>query len=135
MQSINALTLAPDVNDWLANPHHPRILHVFDHACNLINERREVLSIVTPEIGDGPFNLVISRFGKSFEGLPNDDTSQQTSKGFFSYLNIESPVSIHKDQLILGDLTVSIADAKLWNPRPAWAELHAQRERDRKSVV
>src|SRR5574341_2249348 len=32
---------------WLANSRHPRILHSFDHAGNLINECREVLSIVT----------------------------------------------------------------------------------------
>lgn len=128
MQSINALTLTPDVNDWLSNSCHPRILHVFDHACNLINEHREVLSIVTPQIGNGPFNLVIPRLRKSSERLPNGDKSQQTSEVFFDHLNIESPVSIHEDQLILGDLTISTANAKLWNPRPDWEELHARRE-------
>jgi len=60
MQSINALSLAPDVRNWLANSRQPCILHVFDHACNLISERREVLSIVTPQIRNGPFNLIVS---------------------------------------------------------------------------
>jgi len=40
MQSINALSLALDAREWLTNSRHPRTLHVFDHACNLINERR-----------------------------------------------------------------------------------------------
>jgi len=42
MLYINATSCAPDVNDWLANSRHPRILHVIDRACNLINERRDV---------------------------------------------------------------------------------------------
>jgi len=61
MQLINALSIAPDVNSWLANSRQLRILHIFDRACNLINERRKVLSIVTQQIGNGPFNLVIPR--------------------------------------------------------------------------
>ena len=108
---INALSLAPDVNDWLANSRHPRILHVFDHACNLINERREVLSIVTPQIGNGPFNLVIE-----------DDIL------FSDHLNLESPVSVFPNQLNLGDLTIHTEDAKLWSPRPDWETLHARRD-------
>jgi hypothetical protein len=49
------LSLAPAVNTWLKDSRHPRILHIFDSACNLINESREVLSIVTPQIGRGNF--------------------------------------------------------------------------------
>ena len=59
MQPINALSLALDACDWLANSRQARILHVFNRACNLINERREVLSIVTQRIRKGPFNFVI----------------------------------------------------------------------------
>ncbi len=58
MRPINAFSIAPDGKDWLANTRYPRILHVFGRACNLIDDRREVLSIVTPQIGNGPFNLV-----------------------------------------------------------------------------
>src|SRR6266498_1195252 len=111
IQSINALSLAPDVNDWLANSGQPRILHVFDHACNLIHERREVLSIVTQQIGNGPFNLVVE----------NDII-------FSEHLNLQSPVSISATQLNLGDLTINTDNAKLWSPRPDWETLHAKRE-------
>lgn len=111
MQSINALSVASDVNDWLANSRHSRILHVFDQACNLINERREILSIVTPQIGNGPFNLVV-----------DDDVL------FSEHLNVNSRISIRGNQLILGDLTVHIVDAKLWSPHPDWKVLHAKRD-------
>lgn len=111
MQSINALTLAPDVNNWLADSDHPRILHVFDHTCNLINERREVLSIVTPQIGNGPFNLVVE--GEIL---------------FSEHLNIQTLVLIHDHQLILGDLMLNTRNAKLWSPHPNWKILHAKRQ-------
>lgn len=110
ISSTNTLSLAPDVNDWLANSHHPRILHVFDQVCNLINERGDVLSIVTPEIGNGPFSMVI------------DD-----SVFFTGYLSLESQISIFPKKLILADLTINTTDAKLWNPRPDWERLHARR--------
>lgn len=111
MQLINALSLAPDVNDWLANSRHPRILHVFEQACNLINERREVLSVVTRRIGNGPFNLVVD------DHVP-----------FSDHLNVESLISIHGNEIILGDLTISTVDAELWNPWPDWKKLHVKRE-------
>ena len=110
MISINAVSLVPDARDWLANSRHPRILHVFDHACNLINEHREVLSIVTPQIGNGPFNLVI-----------DDDVL------FSEYLNLPAKrlISVFPNQLNLGDLTINTDNAKLWSPRPDWEMLHA----------
>lgn len=110
MQSISALSLAPDVNDWLVNSRHPRILHIFERACNLINERREVLSIVAPQIGNGPFNLVI-----------------EDSVFFSEHLDLQSPISNSDVQLRLGDLTINTAGAKLWSPRPDWEGLHAVR--------
>jgi hypothetical protein len=39
--SSNALSLTAYVKAWLADAHDPRILHIFDRACNLINERGE----------------------------------------------------------------------------------------------
>jgi uncharacterized protein DUF2877 len=111
MQSINALSFTPDVNGWLMNSRHPRVLHVFDHACNLINERREVLSIVTQEIGDGPFNLVI-----------DDDVL------FSNHLNLESPISSSPNLLNLGDLIIHTDSTRLWFPRPDWETLYASRD-------
>jgi hypothetical protein len=109
MQKSSAVSLTSAVNDWLTNTHHPRILHVFDHACNLINEQKEILSIVTPEIGDGPFNLVI-----------------ETEVLFSEHINLESSIFNSVHQLHLGDLIIHIAGAKLWNPKPDWEKLHSQ---------
>jgi hypothetical protein len=111
MQSINALSLTPDVHKWLANSRHPRILHIFDHACNLINERREILSIVTPQIGNGPFNLVIE--GDVY---------------FSDHVTEQSLISIQANQLALEDLTIHLTDPKLWSARPDWERLHTERD-------
>lgn len=111
MQFVNALSLPPAANNWLAISRYPRILHVFDHACNLTNERREVLSIVTPQIGNGPFNLVVE-----------EDVL------FSSLLNIHSPIYIRADQLHIEDLAISTINAKFWSPCPDWESLHARRE-------
>jgi len=107
---ISASSIAPTARAWLTNTHEARVLHIFDRACNLINERREVLSVVTSQIGNGPFNLVIE-----------DEIL------FFEHLNIESSTFIIDDQLTLGDLTVNTANAQLWCPRADWDMLHAQR--------
>lgn len=112
MPDINALRLTSHVNDWLAISHHPRILHIFDSACNLINEHGEVLSIVTPQIGNGPFNLVV-----------------EDSVCFSDHLSLQSSVSISQSKLTTGDLIIQTANAKLWNPNPDWERLHALRER------
>src|SRR5215207_5611185 len=111
MQSTSAYSITHNVRDWLANSHQPRVLHVFDRACNLINERRDILSIVTPQIGNGPFNLVL-----------------QEDICFSDSLRLESRVSVSPDQLHLGNLTIQTADAKPWSPRPDWERLHIRRD-------
>jgi hypothetical protein len=111
VQSINALSAAPRVGGWLANSRDPRILHIFDDVCNLINEREEVLSIVTPRIGNGPFNLVIA-----------DDLC------FSDSLQVESQVFRSPDQLMIGEVIIHLLSAKLWNSRPDWTRLYSHRE-------
>jgi len=110
MQRINPLSLTHNAIDWLANSDHPRILHIFDNVCNLINERSEILSIVTPQIGNGPFNLVLEK-----------------DVLFSGYLSPESQILIFPTQLQLGDLTILTVTANLWSPIPDWETLHAKR--------
>lgn len=110
VRSTKAISLTSSVKEWLVNSNRPRILHVFDRVCNLINKKGGVLSIVSPEIGNGPFNIVVE-----------DDVC------FSRYLGIESPISIFQNQLMLADLTINTTDAILWNSCPNWGKLHARR--------
>lgn len=110
-RTIKALSYTQVVYDWLEHTRHPRILHIFDAVCNLISERKEILSVVTSRIGDGPFNLVIGN-GVLF--------SEQ--------FNIETAISIHDNQLQIGVLAIDISNANLWNPHPGWKRLHGKRD-------
>jgi len=100
MSFIEALQISDAARDWLAHSRRPHILHVFDHACNLINERREVLCLVPPQIGCGPFNLVI-----------------EAGTLFSAHLDVQSRIFIHADQLDLDDLTIGIRSARPWSSR------------------
>ena len=108
---INALSITPNVVGWLADTRQARILHVFDRACNLVNDRRELISIVTQQIGNGPFNLVI-------EG----------DVCLADHLSLETAISNSPSQLTLGDITIHTMGAELWNPCPDWDLLHSQKE-------
>lgn len=110
MQSLNTLSLTHRVMDWLARTRQPRVLHVFDDACNLINEHREVLSIVAPEIGNGPFNLVLEH-----------------APCFSDHLILESALSTSSEYLSMGTLVINTANARLWSPRPDWEALHTRK--------
>lgn len=111
MYDIRALSQSPSLAGWLALSNQPVILHVFDEVCNLINERREILSIVHAEIGNGPFNLVVDE-----------------PVIFARHLAVESKVSIHDEQLSLGDITISFANAQTWNPAPKWDNLRTNKD-------
>jgi hypothetical protein len=109
---MNIVSLSPGAQSWLAKTSQAHVLHVFDSACNLINEDGDVLSIVTPNIGNGPLNLVCLR-----------------ELCFSKYLTVESAISIFPAEMRLGDLRLSTSHARLWRPHPDWKYLHAQREK------
>lgn len=111
MLQANALSVTPSVRDWLVNSHRPRVLYVFDRACNLIDERGEVLSVVTQETGNGPFNLVVG-----------------SDILFDEHFPVDTPILNSANRLNLGNLTIHAAGAKLWDPRPDWELLHAKRD-------
>ncbi len=110
-QNCTATSFTNSIKTWLANSTQPKILHIFDDVCNLINERKEILSIVTAEIGNAPFNLVIE-----------DDVL------FTKHLVAESKVEIQDKQILLGDLIVSFAYAQAWNPQPDWESLRSKKD-------
>ncbi len=111
LHRIKAISITQTTSDWLANSHHPRILHIFDYVYNLINEHKEVLSIVTPQIGNGPFNIVVQ-----------DDIV------FSQCLDVDSPITVSANQLTLDNLFIDITEAKTWNPCPYWKTLRGKRD-------
>lgn len=95
--------LAPRALAWLAESRQGRILHLFPRACNLVNERGEVLSLVSAEIGPGPFHLV----------LP-------VSRPFPDLIPPDAIPRWQADSFRLGSLWVDLTPVTQWAPRVAW---------------
>jgi hypothetical protein len=112
MPSIRALSIAPAAREWLAQTRQARVLHVFDRACNLINDRGQVLSVVVPAIGNGPFNVVVER----------DEIRFQAG------VDSRSSVSIFPTRMVLGNMVINTGQAKVWSSQPEWRQLHSRRE-------
>jgi hypothetical protein len=83
------------------------VLHIFDDVCNLIDVDDDVLSLVTAEIGDGPFSVVLPQVQ-----LP-------------TLISPSSPVTYSEDLLAVGDLCVEVSNARVWNPLPDWDRLRS----------
>lgn len=106
MMIVSAISLSPAAQNWLQRPSAASILHLFENACNLINARGEILSLVTEQIGPGPFAAVLRLHAPLTELFSTD-----------------SPVAVQGSSIALGAATVDTAGARLWQPRPDWAGL------------
>jgi hypothetical protein len=104
MPSLKAQSISTTIRAWLHNPHHARILHLFGQAINLI-AGDTVIAIVTPAIGDGPFNIVIPPIDFTHHTTPAD------------------PVRLSPTEIHIGPLTIDLSAAALWNPHPDWNHL------------
>lgn len=99
---LQILSMAPAARRWLGQSQIARILHVFDPVCNLINEEGEVLSLVGPFVGNGPFSALVER------GL------------FTSWITAESKVQLSNALLHIDDSRISFESVQTWEPRPNW---------------
>lgn len=81
------------------------MLHVFDAVCNLANENDEVVSLVWPCVGDGPFNLVVPPVR------------------FSDYVSPSSSALLRQRVLTIGHVAINTTTAANWNPQPNWQHL------------
>ena len=107
---IEACYLTSFVRGWLARRPAVRVLHVFDRACNLVDDRGEIVSLVTADLGPGPFAVVLPA----------------TTPIFSQLVTAATPVTIDGDVVKLGALVVNTAPAVAWPARPAWEQLRRQ---------
>ncbi len=85
-----------------------RVLSVHQVACNLVDDDRNVITLLAPSVGDGPFSIVVEA---SFEALAVGDSAQADA-----------------DRLVVGTLTLRLDTAPTWEPSPDWAQLRANAE-------
>ncbi len=94
--------------EWLKKTNEPRVFQVFDRVCNLINEVGEIISLVSKEIGAGPFSIVADIPGVSFTDFIGEGTI----------------ISIHHSNLHLGEITLNTTDTPLWQARYDISEIN-----------
>lgn len=101
-----AQEVTPRAQQWLRNSRSARVLHIFEEVCTLTNERDEVISLVSPAIGSGPFTVVLA--GEFTAGLA-----------------VDQPVALDsaRQRLAVGPLVVDAGEAAVWQPRPDWSRL------------
>ncbi len=108
---IQATSFTPKVQQWLRQPTAVSLLHLFDHAINLIDTNGTIISIVQISIGAGPFSIVVDA-ERPFPAT------------------IHPPTNMHKtaDELTIGSLHIDLRRARLWQPAPNWALLRQQQK-------
>jgi hypothetical protein len=103
---MDAKQITPRVQRWLRHSHAAGVHQLFAEVCTLVNERAEVISLVSPNVGPGPFAAVL-------EG------------DFTAGLDIDQPVALDhsKQTLTVGPSIVNFRESTLWRPRPDWSQL------------
>jgi hypothetical protein len=84
-----------------------RVLASFERVCDLVTDSGEVVALVWNGIGNGPLNAVLG--GRPDAALP-----------------VGARVAVGERLLTVGNLTVDLAHAELWDARPDWDVLRAR---------
>lgn len=107
---VGALWLSPTVHDWLGSSREPKVHSLFRQSCNLTNEREELITIAATSVGPGPFTLVIEGSDLDFE----------------AELKSAPMIDIAGERLQVGELSLDLRPAELWDPKPDWAPASAR---------
>ncbi len=79
-------------------PFSARVLAVFDRVCDLVTPEGKVIALVTPDVGDGPLNIVVGAW----------------SPTWFCHFG---------PNLQIDDMQIDLSQATVWEPRPDWSAL------------
>jgi hypothetical protein len=108
VERMNAMWVTTFVNEWMVRSTAVHILHLFDHVCNVVNEWGEIVSIVSEEVGCGPFAIVVPSLQFDAQMEPN------------------TIIRIDNSSIIIGKWVINLAQAAVWNPSPNWQLLQRQ---------
>lgn len=105
---MSGILITPRVLRWVRKNRPARILHLFAGGCNLINDQGEIISLVSPRIGPGPFTIM-------FENEFHAGTDEN------QIVSIDNARQI----LAVGAFVVDMAQAAIWQPKPDWTQWQA----------
>ena len=106
-----ALSISRPVRERLdAGGFDAQVLAVFDRACNLVTQDGDVLTLVIPQVGDGPLNVVVDG-----------------ASGLFAGVGTSAVAKLAGERLQVDGLWVDLEGTAVWEPRPDWETLRARR--------
>ncbi|MCP4361413.1 MAG: DUF2877 domain-containing protein [Chloroflexi bacterium] len=106
---INAQFITPFVQRWLQSSRVPQVLHIFERVVNLCNEREEIISLVMPEVGRGPFSVGVAG-----------------ARPFPDFIQPHLPVHISPRTIQIGSFVVDVRPATVWQPRVNWEDVRVK---------
>ena len=112
---LDGWLIAPQARRWIEGAAQPIIHSLYRQSANLIDPDMGMFSLVLPEVGPGPFALVVRQ--------PNSEFL--LSDGFRS-LAPRGAVAVEGDVIVLESMQVSSASARGWDPIPDWQSLGAR---------
>jgi hypothetical protein len=102
-RTITGLSIARPLMEMLAvQPFSGRVLGRFERACNVVDGQGRVIALTLPEIGNGPFSIVV-------EDWP----------GLFDEFWVNQPAYADGRGLIIGEWWVNLSTARIWEPQLA----------------
>lgn len=109
-QMLQAASVSRPVKQRLQNRGFAgRVLSIHRLACNLVDDERNVITLLSPAVGNGPFSITVNT---SFNGIAVGDPARAT-----------------ENRLVVGELMVRLDGASTWEPSPDWPRLRTPRER------
>lgn len=98
---VTALSISRPLTEELkVRPFTGRAVGRFERACNLVDGYGRVIALTLPEVGNGPFSVVV-------DGWP----------GCFESLAPAEPAIANSDRLSVGSLHLDLTAVPTWNPR------------------
>ncbi len=93
----------PLVEALSMHPFAGHIFGVFKRACNLIDNDGRVVVLTSPEMGRGPFSIVVER-----------------SESLFKALKLKQSVFITSHFITIDRRKIDLTEAEVWEPRIIW---------------
>lgn len=108
-------------------PFKARVLAVFDRVCDLVTPEGQVIALVTPDVGDGPLNIVVDTAPGTWfsDFMP----ASEHARGWDSAIEITAdtppagywPAPTGKRPP--DNVQIDLSRADVWEPRPDWGAL------------
>ena len=106
---MKCLLVTLRVHSFIQESRPARILHLFDEVINLTNDRGDIVSISTKEIGPGPFSMIMD------DDFPNAVED----------IKLQDDVQLHPAtmSITIGAHRFETGHAPKWDPHPDWKQL------------